>query len=457
MSDKGTRSEKAGSGLLPAGVILLLLFGAAGLLALQRSAQIENPSSPASVEQADTAEKVTELNTTPVEAPASEDQKTPEPQDTATAEGPSVDEVRVDEAGTMVVAGRGDPGSTVDVLLDGEVVASTKVDTGGSFAALTSIPSSNAARSLTLRSGDGKDEVASAEEIILAPVGSSTASTSDRGVLSTETNGGTVADNAGDVIASRADAPPVGAPIAASENENSVEPAFKEEMSSKQEADSSERSQVASEGSDAPRDTETTQADEVATLDQKEGEAEQESGQQIAVLRSDAQGVELLKPPLAATDSVVLDTIGYDDDGVVQLGGRANTEAAQVRAYLNNRLAAELQVGPDGDWRGDLPNVEPGVYTLRIDAVTADGRVSSRVETPFKRETADVLAAATATAADTGTVRAVTVQAGDTLWAIARERYGEGLLYVQVFEANRTAIRDPDLIYPGQVFDLPDD
>jgi nucleoid-associated protein YgaU len=49
----------------------------------------------------------------------------------------------------------------------------------------------------------------------------------------------------------------------------------------------------------------------------------------------------------------------------------------------------------------------------------------------------------------------VTVQPGHSLWRIARERYGEGLLYVQVFEANRALIRDPDLIYPGQVFTLP--
>ncbi|MGR3529772.1 MAG: LysM peptidoglycan-binding domain-containing protein, partial [Sulfitobacter sp.] len=45
---------------------------------------------------------------------------------------------------------------------------------------------------------------------------------------------------------------------------------------------------------------------------------------------------------------------------------------------------------------------------------------------------------------------------GATLWAIARERYGDPFLYVRVFEANRDSIRDPDLIYPGQVFDLPD-
>jgi len=39
---------------------------------------------------------------------------------------------------------------------------------------------------------------------------------------------------------------------------------------------------------------------------------------------------------------------------------------------------------------------------------------------------------------------------------LARDRYGEGLAYVKVFEANRDQIRNPDLIYPGQIFELPD-
>ncbi|MBD3765996.1 MAG: LysM peptidoglycan-binding domain-containing protein, partial [Rhodobacterales bacterium] len=49
----------------------------------------------------------------------------------------------------------------------------------------------------------------------------------------------------------------------------------------------------------------------------------------------------------------------------------------------------------------------------------------------------------------------VTVQPGNTLWGISRERYGQGVLYVRVYEANRSQIRDPDLIYPGQVFTVP--
>ncbi len=50
----------------------------------------------------------------------------------------------------------------------------------------------------------------------------------------------------------------------------------------------------------------------------------------------------------------------------------------------------------------------------------------------------------------------VTVQPGFTLWGIAQGQWGDGVLYVQVFEANRDRIKDPDLIYPGQVFVMPE-
>ena len=52
-------------------------------------------------------------------------------------------------------------------------------------------------------------------------------------------------------------------------------------------------------------------------------------------------------------------------------------------------------------------------------------------------------------------VTVVTVQPGFTLWQIASEAYGDGVMYVQVWDANKDRIRDPDLIYPGQVFLVP--
>ena len=68
------------------------------------------------------------------------------------------------------------------------------------------------------------------------------------------------------------------------------------------------------------------------------------------------------------------------------------------------------------------------------------------------------VATATETAPETATPAAsvtVTVQPGFTLWGIAKRQLGQGIMYVQVYEANKDKIKDPDLIYPGQVFTLP--
>jgi nucleoid-associated protein YgaU len=48
-----------------------------------------------------------------------------------------------------------------------------------------------------------------------------------------------------------------------------------------------------------------------------------------------------------------------------------------------------------------------------------------------------------------------TVQAGDTLSAIAQRHYGKASRWHAIFEANRDQIDDPDLIRPGQVLRLP--
>ncbi len=49
----------------------------------------------------------------------------------------------------------------------------------------------------------------------------------------------------------------------------------------------------------------------------------------------------------------------------------------------------------------------------------------------------------------------VTVLAEDTLWGLAEEAYGDGHDWTRIYDANRDQITDPDLIYPGQVLDVP--
>ena len=47
------------------------------------------------------------------------------------------------------------------------------------------------------------------------------------------------------------------------------------------------------------------------------------------------------------------------------------------------------------------------------------------------------------------------IRRGDNLWTIARRVYGTGIKFTTIYEANAGQIRDPDRIYPGQVFNLP--
>ena len=47
------------------------------------------------------------------------------------------------------------------------------------------------------------------------------------------------------------------------------------------------------------------------------------------------------------------------------------------------------------------------------------------------------------------------VKKGDTLWKIAEHYYGDGSLYMKIFEANRNILKDPNLIKVGQKLKIP--
>jgi nucleoid-associated protein YgaU len=51
--------------------------------------------------------------------------------------------------------------------------------------------------------------------------------------------------------------------------------------------------------------------------------------------------------------------------------------------------------------------------------------------------------------------RTYTVKPGDTLSKIAKEHLGNANAYMQIFEANKDQLTNPDLIKPGQVLRLP--
>ena len=171
----------------------------------------------------------------------------------------------------------------------------------------------------------------------------------------------------------------------------------------------------------------------------------------LLIPRDDGGGVRILQEPtggigLKGPEGLSLDTIEYDDEGAFALGGRAAPDS-RIKAYIDNAFIGGATTDESRNWRitPDTP-VTPGLHKLRIDQTDAVGKVVARLETPFAR--ADFLLPSEATAL-------VVVQPGNSLWRIARRRYGLGPQYVQIFEANRDQISNPDLIYPGQIFELP--
>jgi nucleoid-associated protein YgaU len=143
---------------------------------------------------------------------------------------------------------------------------------------------------------------------------------------------------------------------------------------------------------------------------------------------------------------VIVDAVDYDTEGRTVIGGHA-TPGTNLRAYLDNNPVSDSRAKDDGNW-SMVPTqpVPSGRYTLRVDQLRADGSVANRIELPFER------AEPPPGLAEGGFI---VVQPGNSLWRIARSTYGAGTRFTEIYSANQEQIRDPDLIYPGQVFKLP--
>ena len=181
--------------------------------------------------------------------------------------------------------------------------------------------------------------------------------------------------------------------------------------------------------------------------------SETEPANPVAVLMArDGQGLDQilqgkqLAEGLTAERALTLDILNYDARGQIDFSGQGLPDG-EIRAYINNQLIGIAKVNPDGTWQLTPKNqIQAGLYNLRIDQIDLAGNVISRLETPFS------MASFERPAEGEGLV---VVQPGNSLWRIARRLYGQGIRYTTIFLANQGQIRDPALIYPGQIFVVP--
>lgn len=447
-------------GLLAGLGIVLGLYGSGGLSRVEQAAQGKlsalSPDAPLPGKDADKPAQETlrqdspRQETPPQDKPA-EAKPNPgsgsppaagaEPGKAAEAAvAPSFDIVRVEPNGDAVVAGRGRPNTVIEMLVDGKPVAKALTDPNGQFAIVPpALPKGSSEIVLRSRTADGQ-EVRSPQSVAVsvAPEGKSRPL----------------------VALSTPDAPTV----------------------------------VLSQ----PGTPETAQA----------GRVDKPAG--------GGGTTPTGRPAQDATTRIV--SVDAEPGGRLFVTGTGKP-GTDVRLYLNDTLIAPARIGPDGRVTFTIGRgVAQGQYQVRIDEIDPkSGRVLHRAEVPFAmpqqvaeaaradhgqmdpgkgdhakpeqkpvsalrgermaatpsssppsrslpapRSAANGLAEAQEDPAASGAVfvpaiATARITRGDNLWQISKRIYGRGERYTVIYDANQGQIRDPDLIYPGQIFVLPDD
>ena len=396
-----------------------------------------------------------------------------------------LDTARIDSNGLVTIAGRAEKGAIIEVLVGQNLLGTISVGYDGNFASIFELNPSKEIRVLVLRTKKGEEFVYADESLVILP-SQITDESGDENLQGSEDVASV--DNSDEFTS-------IDTPQVEGSNVSQKQATIKLNDDASLETEeglstTNEATGKVSNGQKEPvKDLTATNSDQISiedlkviekadlVIDSTEGSDSNsvDKGKDISIENADedlndntdtnafqpkvvianSDGVKVIQDEKRSDDELALDSIAYDPLGNVTVGGRSNPSGL-VRFYINNEAVSATKTNEAGYWEADLSDIIPGTYTLRIDELSLKGDVISRLESPFKREDRERLANLIAPSTSPVRINIVTVQPGNTLWAIARKRYGDGLLYVQVFEANRDKIKNPDLIYPGQLFDLPD-
>ncbi len=163
--------------------------------------------------------------------------------------------------------------------------------------------------------------------------------------------------------------------------------------------------------------------------------------------------------------NVAIETVEKTETERLFITGRAEP-GESVRAYSDNVALGDAVADAAGRWTISSAQPQPAdagqSVAIRADALDpVTGRPRARAEVRFERlepgETVISLMPVPQerAQAQNPSYDRLVVRKGDNLWRISRKIYGEGIRYTNIYIANQDQIRDPDLIYPGQVFAVP--
>jgi nucleoid-associated protein YgaU len=420
----------ATKGIVVLSAVAVVAVGAAAVFAIQHmrrepiaDAKIATAAPTAAKNQAPAALAAVQAEASAVVAALGGTPARPEADDGA----PSFDIARIEPTGDAVIAGRAAPGATVELLRDGKVHESTVADQSGQFAMVPPrLPPGSYDLTLRAKQADGK-QLTSKQRVAVA----FEASPKDQPVVALMTpNKPTV------VLSQGAATKPAAGTVAVDAVE--VEKGGKFHVSGRAKPGAPMRfylndSFVASvtAGGDGRFSVTINEGVAPGSYRVRLDEVEPTSGavraraevpfnvpDGLVTASVPAQAPAAKRPELAAAQS---SPAAPPQAATSPQAATGPSTAAQVPAAAQQQAAAQP------------PAVAP--------AVPAAAAAPVQVSAPSAVVVEKIVTA--------------TVSRGDSLWRISSVTYGQGIRYAVIYKANQEQIRNPNLIYPGQVFVLP--
>jgi nucleoid-associated protein YgaU len=173
-------------------------------------------------------------------------------------------------------------------------------------------------------------------------------------------------------------------------------------------------------------------------------------------------------PAASMDEPVKIEAVETEGDKIFIAGVAKGVTS--VRVYANEEVLGETKPGAGDRFILEVQkDLAIGDYIIKAEGLAQDGvTVVGRSTVPFTRSNEDNAVVATApakgepenNAAQTAPAQdkkmAVIIRRGDTLWQISRRIYGRGVRYSTIYLANKDAITNPNMIFPGQVVAIPE-
>ncbi|NNU58680.1 Ig-like domain-containing protein [Ochrobactrum soli] len=165
---------------------------------------------------------------------------------------------------------------------------------------------------------------------------------------------------------------------------------------------------------------------------------------------------------------IAIEAVEIEGDAIFVAGNAKGGN--RVIVHANDILIGSSAVSPEG--RFLVQSTQPlavADYIIRADLLDNANRIVATARVPFRREAGANISAVAPAASGAAPAEAgaedkaalqkvdgsVIIRRGDNLWTISKRAYGKGTRYTTIYLANREQIRNPDLIWPGQVFHMP--